>query len=219
MKSIEQTIENELLKSTFDLGIDVAEADLDSFIDNPALASFPIIKYFVGGYKGYKAVQAIIQVKKLLTFLRTFHLGQLAPEKMTEFQEKFKSDAAYRGEVTEQIVTLNERFISAAKSRVLANLLLAHLNGKYSWKVFRYLGECLDAMPTVGFEILANSEKSEQPFHFSSHEPEKDGGGILFAAGICIVHGNHCSVNALGQYLYYYGIKGDINFTYPPPES
>jgi hypothetical protein len=212
---IQNAIKADLQKSNFDLAVDYSEAGLDYFIDSEALKEIPVIKTVVGAIKGGMAVRDIFFAKKLMTFLREYHNGELAREKKDEFFEKFQRDPKYRESVVEHIVTLNERFITVEKSKVLSNLFQAHINGKFDWESFCELAECLDKIHTAGFKILDDSAKSSDPFHFKTHESDKDGGGLLFSAGICVVLGNHYGINAHGQYLYYYGIRGDINWEFP----
>jgi hypothetical protein len=218
-KKIEKTIKNELVKPGFDLSIDYAEIGLDTFLDNEAIKEFPIVKSIIGGVKGIMAVRDIFSAKKLITFFKEFHSGSLSAEKRFEFLEKLNSDSKYRNSVIEQVTILNERFISIEKSRILSNLLKAHINGKFDWEGFCQLSECLDDIHTRAFGVLEETAKSERPFHLKTYEHEKDGGGVLFSAGLCIIHGNHYSVNAYGQCLYYYGILGDIDFEFPKNET
>ncbi|HET7117644.1 MAG TPA: hypothetical protein VFI29_14210 [Hanamia sp.] len=212
---IEKAIERGLTENVFDLAIDYAELGLDTFMDNDAIKEIPIVKSVVGLVKGGIAIREIFLAKKLLTFLKEYHSGKIMQIKKEAFLQKFHDDKKYRESVVDQIMTLNDRFISIEKSKVLANLFLAHLNDKFDWEGFCQLSECLDDLHTRAFKILDDSANSKDPFHFSTFEEEKDGGGVLFSAGICIIHGNHYSVNTYGQYLYFYGIKGDIDFTFP----
>ncbi len=161
------------------------------------------------------AIREIFLAKKLLTFLSNYHNKTLNQVKKLAFLKKFQNDKKYRESVIEQIVVLNDRFIGVEKSKILSNLFLSHINEKFNWEGFQELAQCLDNLNTRGFNILEESEKSQQPFYFKTYEQEKDGGGILFSAGICVIHGNHYSINAHGQYLYFYGIKGDIEYNFP----
>lgn len=216
---IEKAVGNGLKAPAFDLVVDYAELGLDAFLDNDAIKEIPIVKSVVGLIKGGIAIREIFLAKKLLTFLKEFHSGKLKQEKKAIFLQKFHNDKKYRESVVEQIMILNDRFISIEKSKVLANLFLAHVNDKFDWEGFCQLSECLNDLHTRAFKVLDDSANSDDPFHFVTYEQEKDGGGVLFSAGICIIYGNHYSINAYGQYLYYYGIKGDIDFTFPKPEE
>jgi hypothetical protein len=209
---IEKAVEEGLKAPAFDLAQDYAELGMDAFIDNDAIKEIPIVKTVVGLIKGGIAVREIFLAKKLLTFMKEFHSGKLKDEKKEAFLQKFNNDKKYRESVVEQIMVLNDRFISVEKSKVLSNLFQAHLNDKFDWEGFCELSECLDKLHTSGFKVLEDGSKSG--WHFATYEG-KDGGGILFSAGVCIIHGNHYSINAYGQYLYYYGIKGDIDFSFP----
>ncbi len=214
-KKIEKSIQEGLVKPGFDLSVDYAEIALDEFLDNDVVRNIPIVKSIVGVVRGGMAVRELFLAKKILTFLKVFHTGKLDKQKKKQFLNKFNSDNRYKESVIEQVTILNDRFISVKKSEVLSNLLLAHINGKFDWEAFCQLGECLDDLHTRAFEVLANSASSAEPFYFRTHEIEKDGAGVLFSAGLCVIHGNHYSVNAYGQYLCYYGILGDIDFTFP----
>ncbi len=216
---IEKAVENGLKERAFDLATDYAELGLDTFMDNDAIKEIPIVKSVIGLVKGGIAVREIFLAKKLLTFLKEYHSGKLKLEKKEAFLQKFQDDKRYRESIVEQIMILNDRFISIEKSKVLANLFLAHLNDKFDWEGFCQLSECLDDLHTRAFKVLDDSANSKDPFHFLTYEQEKDGGGVLFSAGICIIHGNHYSINAYGQHLYFYGIKGDIDFTFSKLEE
>ncbi len=216
---IEKAVENGLKERAFDLATDYAELGLDTFMDNDAIKEIPIVKSVIGLVKGGIAVREIFLAKKLLTFLKEYHSGKLKLEKKEAFLQKFQDDKRYRESIVEQIMILNDRFISIEKSKVLANLFLAHLNDKFDLEGFCQLSECLDDLHTRAFKVLDDSANSKDPFHFLTYEQEKDGGGVLFSAGICIIHGNHYSINAYGQHLYFYGIKGDIDFTFSKLEE
>lgn len=211
---IESAVEDGLVKPTFDLVQDFAELSIDSFLDNGIIKEIPIVKSIVGLTKSALAIREIFLAKKLLTFFKQFHNGKVNKEKIDNFLAKFRDDSSYRNSVVEQIMVLNDRFISVEKSKVLANLLQAHVNGKFEWTDFSELSECLDALHVRSFKILDDSANATRPFHFVTDQG-KDGGGVLFSAGICIIHGNHYSINAHGQYLYFYGIKGDIDYVFP----
>lgn len=214
-KKIENSIKEGLIKPGFDLGVDYAEIGLDSFLDNGAIKEIPLVKTVVGIVKGGIAIREIFLAKKLLTFLKAFHLGNLEQEKKEKFLKKLNTDKKYKESVIEQITVLNDRFVSVEKSKILSNLFQAHINGKFDWKGFCQLAECLDDLHTRAFGVLEATANSDDPFHLKTYEYEKDGAGVLFSAGLCVIHGNHYSVNAYGQYLYYYGILGDINFSFP----
>src|SRR5690606_11105181 len=208
-KSIEKVVQKGLVTPSIDLTVDYAELALDSFLDNEAVKEIPIVKTVVGLVKGGLKVREIYFAKKLLTFLKEFHNGKLEPSKTEEFQSKFKVDKKYRESVDEQVMILNERFLEIEKSKILANLFAAHINGKFDWEGFCDLSVCLDNLHLRGINLLQDLEKKEEPF-YEGYNAGSEEEALLNGAGIVLRWGNHLRINAHGQYLYYYGIKGDI---------
>lgn len=213
-KTIEKVVQETLLSPSIDLAVDYAELALDSFLDNEAIKEIPIVKSIVGLVQGGLKVREIFFAKKILTFLREFHNGKLETYKLDEFQSRFKDDKKYREFVVEQIMILNERFLEIEKSKILANLFAAHINGKFDWEGFCDLSVCLDNLHLKGIKLLHELENKEQPFYegFNTGSEEE---ALLNGAGIVLRWGTHLRINGHGQYLYYYGIKGDIDFEFP----
>lgn len=214
-KTIENLIHKGLKEPNFDLGVDYAEMFLDTLLDDEVIRNIPIVKTIVGAVKGGIAIREVFLAKKILTFLKEFHSGQLDNSKKEAFLGKLNSNPKFKEKVVEQVTILNDRFISVKKSVILSNLFKAHINDKFGWEEFCELGEHLDDMHTRAFDVLKNTAESDNPFKLKSYEPEKDGGGVLLSSGLCVIHGNHYSINTHGQYLYFYGILGDINFSFP----
>ncbi len=217
-KSIEKIVQEGLVSPTIDLTVDYAELALDSFLDNEVVKEIPIVKSVVGLVKGGLKVREIYFAKKLLAFLKEFHEGSLEPSKRIEFQSKFKEDKKYRDSVVEQIMILNERFLEIEKSKILANLFAAHINGKFDWENFCDLSVCLDNLHLRGVKLLHDLEKQEEPF-YEGHNSGSEEEALLSGAGIVLRWGTHLRINGHGQYLYYYGIKGDIDFEFPKPKE
>ncbi|MEZ2339021.1 hypothetical protein AB6735_25470 [Mucilaginibacter sp. RCC_168] len=116
--SVEKFVNDELIKPTFDLSIDYAELVLDGFLENDVLKSIPFIKTGVLLYSSVLKVKEAFIIKKLLIFLQAFHKGQLSDDEINTFQNKFISDVSYKNKVIEQIILMNERFISLEKSKI-----------------------------------------------------------------------------------------------------
>jgi hypothetical protein len=137
---------------------------------------------------------------------------------MELFKEKFSQDKAYKEKVLEQIMIFNDRFINAKKSQISANLFLAHLNDKFDWEAFISLLDCLDKLNLSAIDYLDNFAKEDNDFHKGYHE-FNDNVNFLVSAGIAQIWGNHLTINAHGQYLYHYGIKGDLDFIFVQKEE
>jgi hypothetical protein len=214
--SIEKIVQDGLEIPAIDLTVDYAEIALDSFLDNDAIKEIPIVKTIVGFVRGGLKVREIFFAKKLLTFMKEFHGGSLNAIKKEEFLSRFKQDKKYRESVVEQVMILNERFLEIEKSKILANLFAAHLNGKFDWEWYCDLSVCLDNLHLRGIRLFQEMENKKKPF-YDGYNTGSEEEALLSSAGIVFRWGTHLQISAHGQYLYYYGIKGDIDYEFPNP--
>ncbi len=217
-KSIEKTVEEGLISPSIDLAVDYSELALDNFLDNDAIKEIPIVKSIVGIVKGGMKVREIHFAKKLLSFIKEFHSGKLDQSKMTKFQEKFNTDIKYRNSVVEQIMILNERFIEIEKSKIIANLFAAHLNEKFGWQEFKSLSYCVDRLNLSSLDFIEEMSKEEKPF-YKGYSQFDDNVAFLISAGMAQQWGTHLQFTAHGIYIYFYGIKGNINYEFPKSEE
>ncbi|MGM9475186.1 hypothetical protein ACS5PU_02105 [Pedobacter sp. GSP4] len=217
-KSIEKTVKEGLENPNFDLALDYAELALDSFMDNDAVKEIPVVKSIVGLFKGGLKIREIYFAKKLVTFLKEFHSGTLPDEKKAQFKEKFNADEKYRDSVVEQIMVLNDRFLEISKSKILANLFLAHLNDKYDWEGFLSLSYCVERLNLSATDYFHELAALESPF-YKGYSQFDDNAAFLISAGIGQEWGTHFQVTNHGVYLYFYGIKGDIHHVFKQPDQ
>jgi len=213
-KSIEKVVQNGLESPTMDLTIDYAELALDSFLDNDAIKEIPIVKSVIGIVKGGLKIREIHFAKKLLTFMKEFHSGNLDVAK----REKFQADSKFRNSVVEQIMILNDRFLEIEKSKILANLFSAHLNDKFDWEGFLSLSYCAERLNLTAIDFLKEMADEEKPF-YRGYSQFDDNVAFLISAGIAQQWGTHLAVTTHGQYLYFYGIKADIDYDFPQKEE
>src|SRR5690554_3745590 len=217
-KSIEKVVQDGLISPAMDLSVDYAELALDSFLDNDAIKEIPVVKSIVGIVKGGMKIREIYFAKKLLTFLKEFHSSKTDDSIVKKFQEKFNTNKKYRDSVVEQIMILNERVLEIEKSKILANLFASHLNKKFEWDDFLSLCHCVERLNLTAISFLEEVSKEEKPFYrgFSQFD---DNVAFLISAGIAQQWGTHLQITAHGQYLFFYGIKGDVNYDFPKPEG
>lgn len=201
-----------------DLTIEYAELALDSFLDNEIIKEIPIVKSIVGIIKGGIKIREIHFAKKLLTFLKEFHSAKLDDSIRIEFQQKFKSDTKYHNSVVEQIMILNERVLEIEKSKILANLFTSHLNNKFNWNDFLSLSYCTERLNLIAIDYLDEISKEEKPF-YKGYSQFDDNAAFLIAAGVAQQWGTHLQITAHGQYLYFCGIKGEINYHFPKQDE
>jgi hypothetical protein len=201
-----------------DLTVDYAELALDSFLDNEAVKEIPIVKSIVGVVKGGMKIREIYFAKKLLTFLKEFHASELEDSVIEEFQKKFRTDEKYRDSVVEQIMVLNDKVLEIEKSKILANLFASHLNGKFNWETFMSLAFCVERLNLNAIDFLDEMAAEKEPF-YKGYSQFDDSVALLISAGVAQQWGTHLHITGHGQYLYFYGIKGEINYAFPKEEN
>lgn len=213
---IEKAISQGLADTSVDLIQDFTEMGLDEFVDNPVLKEVPFVKAFLGLAKGVLAIREIHFAKKLFTFFKTFHRGDVSEEKRLTFLTRFNSEQTYRNAVVEQTAVLNDRFISEKKSEALANLLRAHVNLCFDWEEFVRLAETLDSLPVRAFERLKDIAESPKGKPFSVgkelHSAFVDGPILLGAGVVNFSNGLNYHINYTGMVLYQYGILGNPDY-------
>ena len=179
--NINDLVKNEIIEKTIDLTTDYFELGLDAFLDENLLKEIPLVKSLVTFYNIASSVKDRHNVKKILTFFQEFHKQTIDPEKYKEFLHKFISHQSYNKKVVETIILLNERFLEIEKSKVLANLTRAHIEGNLSWAEFENIYVVLDSIHTVGFLFL--KKMAELGWHSHQLRDEKNE-PLMLACGI-----------------------------------
>jgi hypothetical protein len=219
MKSkIENSITQELINPTIDLIADYSQCTLDTFLDNEAIKQLPIVKTVVGFIKGGLKIKEIFFVKKLLVFLQRFHSAKTDENELLEFKKRFKTDLNYRVKVVEQILIMNERFISIEKSKIYANLFFAHTSGLLDWEHFITLSAILDNLNIDALKALSNLEFPETHKRYFDAKP-------VFNSSLCLLinsglvmwltkSGNYVLVTHYGVCMHQYGVKGNFELNF-----
>lgn len=204
--SIEKFVNDELIKPTLDLSIDYAELILDDLLDNDILKSIPIIKTGALLYNSVLKIKEAFNIKKLLVFLQAFRKGQLSNDEINEFQNKFINEVSYKNKVIEQIILMNERFISIEKSKIYANLFLAHVKSLLEWNDLMTLTAVLDTMNLKALPALKAFGKTKE---YGMNIVSYDSVFFLLASGLAIKESGTL-LNSYGVYFYHYGVMADF---------
>lgn len=202
--NITKIVSNELVTKSIDLGVDYSEIAFDAFLEDGVLKEIPIVKSVVAFYNIGNSVIDRHKTKKILTFFKEFHSQQINDEKLDAFKEKFNEDRNYRERVVDTIILLNERFLDTVKSKVLANLVIAHIEGNISWKELTDIAVVLDDIHPKGFDFL---EQMAQEKFWANHKRDAEGEALMMSCGIGHRHGSSFSITEMGQKLYNFGIR------------
>ena len=202
---IHNAVTKEIRDRSLDLANDLIETGLDQIMDEGVLKDLPFINTIKGFYNIANSIVARHSVKKIITFFQTFNAGVIDPVKFNQFLHKFNTDNDYRIEVVDTILLLNERFLKVEKSKILANLVLAHVNGNLTWDEFSDIGHILDGIHPRCFFIL--KEMSAQPYWKSQIIRSAPDEALVISAGIGLREGSEFIIVELGQKLYNFGLK------------
>lgn len=204
-EDIKSAISKELLTRSLDLGSEIMEVSLDQFMKEGILRDLPFMNIIKTFYNITSSVVAQHNVKKIISFFQEFNNGEIDDAKFNQFSYKFRTDNKYKNDVVETILLLNERFLQIEKSKILANLVLAHINDKLSWSEFVDITYILDGIHPKCFFIL--KEMSTQPYWKSQiiHSPPEE--ALIIASGIGHRENSSFVIVELGQKLYNFGIK------------
>ena len=197
---ITEKLENEIYNQTLDLEIDYAELVIDTFTENDILKEIPIIKTLVAFYNISSSMIARHNVKKVLVFLKEFHIGNIDKDKLANFRTKFEQDVKHKEQVLETILVLNEKFIAFEQSKILANIFKAHIEEQISWAEFNQLAFVLNSLNPAGYDFLHRKCKDEQ-------WSDQDGEAFMYSCGIGHLDGLCFKITETGQKLYNFGIR------------
>lgn len=203
--NLKNVISQELITRSLDLTVDITEVGFDQFIKEGILKDLPFVNTIRAFYNIGSSIIAQHNVKKIITFFHELNTGEIDDVKFNQFLIKFNTDNKYKNEVIETILLLNERFLQIEKSKILANLVLAHINGNLTWTEFSDITFILDGIHPKCFFIL--KEMSSQPYWKSQiiHSPPDE--ALIIASGIGHREDSNFVIVELGQKLYNYGLK------------
>lgn len=127
-----------------DLGIDVSEIFLDSYLDEMLiLKDFPVLKSFVAVGKTVKSVQAWFEWKNQLAFLSQLKKGIVNTEGLRKRNEAYKTNEKWILREVESLVVHMSKYTDIEKSKIQAELYMDLINGVITYNQFE---ECLDIL-------------------------------------------------------------------------
>ena len=201
---INQIVSKEIIERTLDLGIDYSEIALDNLISNEILAEIPVIKTVTSFYNIRNSIINRHNTKKILTFFQEFNSKKIDDLKFNNFKHKFNTDFDYQTQVCETITLLNERFLHVEKSKILANLIIAHIEDHLSWEELTEITSILDFIQPKAFSLLEELSK----INWMSHNIRSDvREGFLLANGLSHRHGTLLKISETGKQLFIFGVN------------
>ena len=172
---------------------------------NGIVKDIPFMGIITSFYNIRSSILARRNVTKIITFFQEFNSKEIDHTKYNQFRHKFNTDSKYRDEIVETILVLNERFLQIEKSKILANLVLAHINDDLTWAEFSDLSFILDNIHPKCFFLL--KEMSTQQYWRSTIIQSPPDEALIIASGIGLRENSNFVIVELGQKLYRFGIE------------
>lgn len=196
------------MNPTIDLTIDYGEIALDSIIEDDLISEIPIVKTVATVYKIGAAIKERIILKNLLVFFKEFHSGDVEKKKLANFHHKLLSNENYRKKICEIIIIYNERFTETIKSKVVAQLLLSHINQELEFKNFNNLVMIVDSIHPEGIKELANFGRDKKWGNISLQKGvDMSNASLITASGIANISGHLIKITEMGKELFQFGLK------------
>lgn len=191
-----------------------AEVLVDAMLENPAVASIPVVGTAIKVCKGIDDLRTRAFAAKLSRFV-----SQLEPnsqETREEIQRLVAASPDEMQKVGETLFLVLDRFIDLDKPRLLSQVFLAYLRGRLSAEQLTRLAQAIDAAVSHDLAaLLAAKEQLVMGRPVDSHEYPwietliPSGLSINVARGVGVVEMS-CEITSLGRLLW------RVNDEFPP---
>ncbi len=202
--SLTASFEKEIFNNTFDLSVNYSEIALDLISTSEIVKEIPWVKTLAAFYNITSSINSRYNIKKILVFLQEFHSHQINSKKLDEFKYKLNNNNEYKNEILEITLVLIEKFVDIEKSKILANLLKAHVEEDLTWEDYRKLSFVLNQLNPSGYIFLIKSFNKEMTMTMSQL---MEGEAFLLACGIGRMFEEQLKITPSGKKLYEFGLK------------
>lgn len=203
---VTSSFEKEIFNKSFDLSIDFAEIGVDLITTSEIVNIIPGLKTIATFYTISQSINSRYNFKKILVFLKQFHSQQISPNALEKFRTKLDLDSKYRQELLETTLVLIEKFTDLEKSKILANLLSAHINEDLSWEEYCKIIFIVNQLNPSGYISLIKHSNKELKISMTMRE-YIEGESFLIACGIGTKFEEQLKITNSGYKLYKFGLK------------
>lgn len=204
--NITSCFEKEIFNKTFDLSIDFGDIAIDVITTSEVLKVIPGLKTIATFYDMASSINSRYNFKKILVFLQQFHSQEINITALEKFQIKISSDSKYRQELLETTLILIEKFTDLEKSKILANLLVAHINEDLTWNEYCTIIFVVNQLNPSGYISLIKHCNNELQIPMGMRQ-HIEGESFLIASGIGNKFEEQLKITNSGVKLYKFGLK------------
>ncbi len=171
-----------------DIGYDIAEISIDSFLEEDSILNkIPIVKTAVGVYKTASNVRDIFELKKLCVFLQQFKNGQIDEVEIEKRRKAYKNDEKWFYKEVETIMVYLSRHEDVVKAKLEAEIYSDFINRIISEREFKEYLVVLDRLFIDDIEYLKGiyNKQKELGLTEKNPAPADEENKIVFDKHIC----------------------------------
>lgn len=134
---IDTVMKSVFLEEFSSIGIDIAEAGIDSLLDSEVLENIPIVKTVGAIAKVSLAIRDKHLLKKLLIFIEALNQGNVNPEEIERRKKAAQNNEKWLREEIELITIHIDRLDELEKTQLTAAFYIEYINQNISWTQYR----------------------------------------------------------------------------------
>ncbi|MBR3084089.1 MAG: hypothetical protein IKH03_05915 [Oscillospiraceae bacterium] len=134
--TLSESFKESLDESAVSIVAGLAEAGIDSILDEGLLNKVPIVSTVFSLYKFGNGIRERYNLIKISRFLNEINSQIVDEEKRNSYIKIISDEPKKRSKEIEYLLILIDRYLEKEKPEMLAKLYLAYLRGELSWNTF-----------------------------------------------------------------------------------
>lgn len=139
---------------------DLAEAGVDSFLEDGFLKEIPVVSTVLSLGKLGRNIKDYLFIKKLIAFLSC--MSEMPPEERQELIARLESDKEYGRTVGENIIEILARLDDERKPRLVAKAFVAYAKGKVNGIELQRINYAIDRLLVLDIQHINEFVEMEQ---------------------------------------------------------
>lgn len=157
MEEIIKPFEKSLFDNNIrDIGIDMIEVGIDSFLQEGPIKDIPIVGNIVKAGQFVYNIYDRNLLRQTLVFIQQFNNNKVDSDKLNDYRETLKKDFKKAEKELGRVLIILNKMIDSEKSTILAKLYSAYINQDITWEDFCELSEANDRLFVKDITVLYN---------------------------------------------------------------
>lgn len=214
---IDAVVRSVFMEEFTDIGIDIIDTSIDSFLESEILKNIPIVKTVASLAKVSLAIREKHLLKKIFIFIDTIHKGNAKEEEIKKRRQAAQNNEKWLQKEIELVTIHMDRLDELEKARITATFYIEYINQSITWNQYREYLAIIERVFLQDFVQLLNIYEAvlQKVKVEKSIEEGADGGVVtkmikelncdrLIAVGL---------VQAKRTSMYNAGVQTDYNLT------